>query len=62
MEIIPLTIFVGLILVAAALVFFLYLRSVRPTQSLDHDALLPLEEERLVPANKNKSVPAALKK
>lgn len=52
MEVISLTVFVGLILVAGSLLLFIYQRAMRINQSMEHESLLPLAEEQSVPANK----------
>ena len=48
MNVILLTVFVGLILVALAVVFFFFTRRAASTSSPERDSLMPLESERVV--------------
>ena len=48
MNVIFLTVFIGLILVAMAISFFAYTRRSAESSSPERDSLMPLEEERVV--------------
>ena len=48
MNVIFLTVFIGLILVGLALTFFAFTRKTSVTSSPERDSLMPLEEERTV--------------
>lgn len=48
MNVILLTVFVGLILVGLAIAFFFYTRSSADGSSPERDSLLPFEDEKLV--------------
>lgn len=54
MNVILLTGFVGLILVGMAIAFFFYTRSCSEGSSSEHESLLPLEDERVVPHQSRK--------
>lgn len=49
MNVIYLTVFVGLILVGLAVSFFAFTRRTAATSSPERDSLMPLEDERVVP-------------
>lgn len=48
MNVILLTVFIGLILVGLAIAFFFYTRRSGAVSSPERDSLMPLEEERVV--------------
>ncbi len=48
MNVILLTVFVGLVLVGLALTLFGYVRGVASSSSPERDSLMPLEDERIV--------------
>jgi len=54
MNVINLTVFIGLLLVAFFIGFFLYLNSQR--SRMDHDSLLPLDEEKPCSAGPSKNI------
>lgn len=49
MNVILLTVFIGLILVGLAIAFFAYTRRTGESSSLERDSLMPLEDELIVP-------------